>query len=69
MFVLGKNIISRKHNHPKRNESNDAFNERFKRWEDRCFNAQGKAEIIISKQRHGPTGIIPIHLSQNLQDF
>jgi replicative DNA helicase len=37
-------------------ESQDRYNERHAQWLDRCNTVQGKAQVIIAKQRHGPIG-------------
>ena len=39
------------------------------KWEERCNSAQGKAEIIVSKQRHGPTGNIQIQFEAKYTRF
>ncbi len=51
------------------NENQENFNERFIKWQDRRNAAEGKAEIIISKQRHGPTGIIQVQFEAKLTRF
>ena len=51
------------------NESQENFNERFTKWQDRRNSAEGKAEIIISKQRHGPTGIIQVQFEAKYTRF
>jgi replicative DNA helicase len=51
------------------NENHDGFSERFLRWQDRRNLAEGKAEIIISKQRHGPTGIIQVQFEAKYTRF
>ena len=53
----------------KDNESQESFNERFTKWQDRRNAAEGKAEIIVSKQRHGPTGIIQVQFEARLTRF
>ena len=53
----------------KDNENQENFNERFLRWQDRRNLAEGKAEIIISKQRHGPTGIIQVQFEAKYTRF
>ncbi len=51
------------------NENQESFNERFSRWQDKRNAAEGKAEIIISKQRHGPTGIIQVQFEAKYTRF
>jgi len=53
----------------KENENQESFNERFTKWQDRRNSAEGKAEIIISKQRHGPTGIIQVQFEAKYTRF
>ena len=53
----------------KENENQESFNERFSKWQDRRNAAEGKAEIIISKQRHGPTGIIQVQFEAKYTRF
>jgi replicative DNA helicase len=51
------------------NENQESFNERFARWQDKRSAAEGKAEIIVSKQRHGPTGVIQVQFEAKLTRF
>ena len=51
------------------NENQESFNERFLKWQDRRNIAEGKAEIIISKQRHGPTGIVQVQFEAKFTRF
>ena len=51
------------------NENQESFNERFLKWQDRRNMAEGKAEIIISKQRHGPTGIVQVQFEAKFTRF
>ncbi|MFY7960414.1 MAG: replicative DNA helicase [Elsteraceae bacterium] len=50
-------------------EAPDKFQERFDRWKERCEQVWNKAEVIIAKQRHGPTGTVELHFDQNTTKF
>jgi replicative DNA helicase len=56
---------------PKRrdNESNEHFNQRVDDWKQRCEQNYGKAEVIIAKQRHGPTGIVRLAFEGQFTKF
>lgn len=43
--------------------------ERHAQWEANKLEAQGKAEVIIGKQRHGPTGTIPLRFYPSITKF
>ena len=38
-------------------------------WQDEMNKVTGRAEVIIGKQRHGPTGTIPLHFDASLTKF
>jgi replicative DNA helicase len=56
---------------PKRrdNETNDHFNQRLEDWKQRCEQNYGKAEVIVAKQRHGPTGIVRLAFEGQFTKF
>ena len=70
MFVYREEYyLDKSEPNQKENESQESFNERFIKWQDRRSAAEGKAEIIVSKQRHGPTGIIQVQFEAKLTRF
>jgi replicative DNA helicase len=56
---------------PKRrtDESDQRFNERHEAWRQRCEQMYGKAEVIVAKQRHGPTGIVRLSFEGQFTKF
>lgn len=50
-------------------EGVDKYAERQRDWEERLDRARGLAELIISKQRHGPVGIVPLQFTGEFTRF
>ena len=50
-------------------ESDQKFNERHDDWKQRCERSYGKAEVIVAKQRHGPTGIVRLSFEGQFTKF
>ncbi|WP_280951735.1 DnaB-like helicase C-terminal domain-containing protein, partial [Bartonella tribocorum] len=41
----------------------------YSRWQETMEKAKGKAVVIIAKQRHGPTGIVPLAFQSDFTRF
>ena len=50
-------------------ETEEKFLERHGNWEDRLNDAHGLAEVIVAKQRHGPTGKVALRFQAELTRF
>ncbi len=50
-------------------ESDERFNERHDAWRQRCETVYGKAETIVAKQRHGPTGTVKLRFEGAITKF
>jgi replicative DNA helicase len=50
-------------------ESDQRFNERHDAWKQRCEDTYGKAEVIVAKQRHGPTGLVRLSFDGSITKF
>ncbi|HXC89135.1 MAG TPA: replicative DNA helicase [Stellaceae bacterium] len=50
-------------------ESDDKYNDRYERWQNRYNEVYGTAEILIAKQRHGPIGTVKLHFEAETTKF
>ena len=50
-------------------EDEDKFDDRYGRWKTRLDNIRGKADVIIAKQRHGPTGRVHLNFNDQFTEF
>ena len=70
MFVYREEYYLQRGEPTRRAEENDQrFNERHDAWKQRCEQTYGKAEVIVAKQRHGPTGVVRLAFEGSLTKF
>ncbi|MBV6632216.1 MAG: replicative DNA helicase [Alphaproteobacteria bacterium] len=70
MFVFRESYYLRRAEPMQRpEESQDRYNERFMNWQERAELMDGKAEVIIAKQRHGPIGSPMLSFEEQLTRF
>lgn len=50
-------------------EKLDAFNDRYDKWKARLEEVHSTAEVIIEKQRHGPTGSVRLYFEAEYTKF
>lgn len=50
-------------------ETIDDFNSKHAAWVSKMQQAENKAEVIVAKQRHGPTGSVNVHFEKRFTHF
>ena len=61
MFIFREEYyLARSEPSRRADESDDKFHDRVEAWQERCNQVYGLAEVIVGKQRHGPTGSIKL---------
>jgi len=70
MFVFREEYyLNKREPEQKMEESVDTFNIRHADWLSKMQSAENKAEIIVAKQRHGPTGSVNVHFEKRFTHF
>ncbi len=70
MFVYREEYYLNKSEPTRReNETEEKYNLRYQLWQERLEKANGTAEIIVAKQRHGPVGVVNVGFEGRLTKF
>ena len=70
MFVYREEYyLNKREPERKMEESEDTFNIRHDEWLRKMQNSENKAEVIVAKQRHGPTGSVLAHFEKRFTHF
>ena len=70
MFIYRDQYYLEKAEPTRKPEEDQAkFDERYDSWRQRCEEAYGLAEVIVAKQRHGPTGKRLFHFEGETTKF
>ncbi len=70
MFIFREEYyLNRAEPTPRADDSDEKFNTRYAKWSERLEEVAGVAEVIVAKQRHGPTGNVRLHFSGKTTKF
>ncbi len=70
MFVYREEYyLNKREPERKMEETEDTFNLRHDDWMRKMQNSENKAELVVAKQRHGPTGSVQVHFEKRFTHF